>query len=178
MEECKRCHKHFRGNYELREHIAIQHKGERWSCEEDGCRKEYKSYNGYRYHLVKSHNLLSKHVCTTCNKPFATKDDLMNHERSLHNASKLSCARCKSTFTFKNNLIRHQKKCRGISNKKLNCFACGKAFKKTKYLIEHIKGQHTPPRYQCDICKLKFSYRSLLKSHVKKKHAGRLEVCN
>ena len=32
-EKCKICQKCFRGKYELKEHISIQHKGERWRCE-------------------------------------------------------------------------------------------------------------------------------------------------
>ena len=130
-EKCKICQKCFRGKYELKEHISIQHKGERWRCEEYGCRKEFKSINGYRY------------SCSECNKNFTSNEESMNNKRSLHGAIKLSCEKCSSTFAFKTNLIRHHKTCCGRDSKEnVGCFICGKLFKKTKYLLEHINISH------------------------------------
>lgn len=167
MVKCEVCSKHFRGNFELRKHTEIQHLGKRLECTD--CNKTYKSDSGYRYHILHSHNqkLSSGHVCGHCNKEFQSNGHLMNHKRSLHGYDKLVCDQCKSTFTYKNNLTRHKKTCKGKRNKDLNCFACGKRFKRTKYLLEHIKGQHRPPRYHCDVCKKDFPYRASFNSHVR-----------
>ena len=172
MVKCEICSKHFRGNYELRKHREIQHAGKRIECKH--CKKVYKSDSGYRYHLFHSHNqnTLSGHICEHCNKEFLSKGHLMNHKRSLHGYDKLVCEKCKSSFTFENNLIRHQKKCSAAPKKGLKCFACGKIFKRTRYLLEHIKGKHSPPRYQCDKCEKKFSYRASLNSHIKEHNAS------
>lgn len=55
MEKCSICKKFYRGKFELNEHYAIHHKGEQWYCQTPGCNKEYKTINGYRYHLFKCH---------------------------------------------------------------------------------------------------------------------------
>ena len=171
MEKCKVCKKFYRGKYELKEHFAIQHKGERWYCEKPGCNKTYKSINGYRYHLHMHHKVacFSSNKCLKCNESFFSNNDLMNHERSMHNAPKLTCEQCKLTFDFKSNLLRHINICKE-NDKMLKCFACGKRFKRVKYLLEHIKGQHKPPVYECDKCELRFPYRSSLIYHQHKKH--------
>jgi len=175
-EKCKLCQKCFRGNFELNEHIAIEHNGERWYCNITGCHKEYKSINGYRYHLINCHQLetSSKHNCLSCNKKFLSHEDLINHNRSLHGAPKLACSTCASKFAFKNNLIRHKRKCLGNAKKDFSCFICGKTFQKSKYLLEHINGQHKPPKYKCVSCGLKFSYRASLKAHINKNHEPEL----
>lgn len=84
----------------------------------------------------------------------------MNHHRSVHNAAKLACEKCNSVFSFKGNLLRHRKACKGNSEcqKMLKCVACGKRFKRIRYLLDHIKGQHKPPSHECANCKQKFPY--------------------
>ena len=174
MEKCSICDKYFRGKFELTEHHAIEHQGERWFCEQSGCKKRHKSINGFKSHILKYHQLGKETAkdCLKCFKSFYSQSDLMDHQRYAHDAPKLFCKICNSTFDFKGNYNRHQNTCskEREKGKMLKCFACCKRFKRTKYLLDHINGQHKPPKYECKCCGKKFPYRSSLRFHMEKRH--------
>jgi len=174
MEKCLLCDKYFRGKFELKEHNAIEHQGEPllilWYCV-----KQYQSINSFNGYILKCHQLGTEtaKICSKCFKTFYSQTYRMDHQRYTHDVPKLICYNCNSRFDFNRNFNRHQKACskRDINGKKLKCFTCCKRFKRTKYLLDHINGQHKPPKYEYQFCGKKFPYRSSWSLHKKQSHS-------
>ena len=177
MEQCEICKSYFRGKYELKEHIAIQHNNERYICDFESCKKEFRSLNGWKNHMINSHkkDVEGQKKCEVCCKNFVFLGQLNDHKRSTHNANKIKCSICQAQFVYESSYHRHCLSCDGetFSSKKLRCSICNKKFNKIRYVRDHIQGQHHPARYACKNCGQKFKYRSALAYHRKTKHADR-----
>ena len=84
---CTFCEKIFTAKTKLRDHLAIDH---RFDCSADDificsiCEKKHLSSNDLNEHLNQDHNLMKEHICTQCEKAFATKPMLTIHLMESH----------------------------------------------------------------------------------------------
>ena len=134
----------------------------------------FRSYNGYFNHKIKVHKMTHPNLkkCLKCGEQFVYNNQLFDHCRIEHGASNLICNLCGSTFKYQSSFLRHKLTCENSANiwKKIACTTCNKRFATKKYLLDHIKGQRSPPSYCCDLCTSQFRYRSSLAYHKKRKH--------
>ena len=122
-----------------------------WTC--DGCPYQSNNQNDLLNHLLEKRNhsatlldyLLTKNVyerkekCTICGDLFESKDDLHNHLNRDHRTYKP----CNRTDSCSGDPCRfnHDEIGEGVSL----CYQCGKEFASRKYLMEHMKDNHTMP---------------------------------
>jgi len=77
---------------------------------------------------------------------------------------KLQCQICKKKYSSVGSLRKHK----NIHDKKFGCQICDKKFPLKCILLEHIRNVHeNPGSYRCDICKVAFNSKAILKGHQK-----------
>ena len=132
---------------------------------------------------VAKHMYLHKqgHICTKCNKPFASESGLKRHMNANHsqNQANFKCTICDSNFRLKRDFEKHHLS-EHRANKHFKCKQCGATFSWLINLVKHEKfhsGQNNevelvkdtlvePTKenlsckklYQCDICNKKFNF--------------------
>ena len=102
--------------------------------------------------------------CSKCEAVFANKDNLMRHNRLVHEATE----QC--------HLQTHiQSLHDGI---KYPCNQCDYQAKRLGHLREHIESKHEGIKYLCDHCNYQASQQSALRRHMKSKHGSIKYPCN
>ena len=150
--ECDFCSKKFVTRERLFAHRRL-HLGKRYQCSQSQCDFKARSSSALRNHIKMKH-LDRRFQCTTCEKKFASKQNLEQHEVIHTGTTSWHC--CDMSFKrlhhFKAHLNSHSHKARvkeGSSNTAL---------------------------YKCDICLLTFKFDHLLREHQKSKaHLAKAE---
>ena len=109
------------------------------------------------------------HQCILCAKSFASRMNLVRHNR-IHTGDKpFQCDQCKKCFTQKHHLLRHILCHKG--EKPFKCECCGKCFPRKSYLVIHKRSHTGEKPYSCKVCKKSFGDIGILASH-KRIHTG------
>ena len=95
---CEYCGKSFALKSNLQNHQKIHDLDKPFGC--DKCEKTYKQRNSLREHVLRSHDNISKFVCSVCFEKFPSRHLLKNHER-IHNngeGGRFVCESCGDEF--------------------------------------------------------------------------------
>jgi len=141
--------------------------------------------------------------CSDCGKSFYYQKNLFTHVveahgKSLHELPDLSvvkaedgtkrkrrkkgkgensdahCNECDITFKFASGLYNHRKRMHG-DTEKVQCQHCNKMVKMCT-LDQHVKEEHSTPRYACQFCGKGFYYKSFMLNH-QRLHTGDYKEC-
>jgi len=133
---CGFCDKLFPTEKHLQRHKQSQH-GLGFECVK--CKKTFMDQKKFTRH-VKTHT--RPFSCLFCDKSFARRDRLHNHEVAKHqkinekcHRKQFSCTLCDRTFFDQSNLRRHVQTHSGAQ---LPCMVCGKTFRRKTSLENHL----------------------------------------
>lgn len=186
--ECEICHKVFKKNVVLKNHMATHSLEKKYYCKY--CVKSFRTMDALqkhekrKSHFEKAKIILpeskyekvyeDKLICESCGKQYKTQRELTWHLR-VHK-SIYECDECKKTFTLKVNLTKHIRLHR---NKVcVVCELCGNTFNQLSALNEHILMKHSDVRNaECQVCKKKFKRKSELNRHMRIHEQKRPFVC-
>lgn len=139
-------------------------------CEE--CGRTFSSKFSLQRH-VRHHRGESKYRCIKCDAIFSALNNLQGHMTSAHGEPKrFICEKCGKQFVYKHNLDYHTQKAvcfkrsRNVGEQH-TCELCSKTFPSKRYLHQHMT-LHGEPKLSCNVCGLKFRWRSCLKKHAYK----------
>lgn len=124
----------------------------------------------------------STFTCSTCDKDFPTKSQLISHDIRKHgsNSNYKSCKQCNYKTVYNHDLLRHLKKHK--NEKQYQCLVCRSGYSNEKSLQVHMKSIHSDKKpYKCRTCHSKFNTNRELIIH--QRHHGLLKqhlctVCN
>jgi len=108
------------------------------------CRKVLKSRHSLNMHISVVHLAAKKFSCDDCEKQFATKADLMKHQKATHDVAGkelVKCSICNESFKS-SYLKRHKYYKHPPNNLPKHCSECGKEFKSREIMLKHIKKIH------------------------------------
>ncbi|CAG0903425.1 unnamed protein product [Cyprideis torosa] len=167
--QCKDCGKSFLNKRNLSNHIQRHHKPQNWViC--DVCGKSV-----YRYFMDKHMDVHrakttdqsegeAEHVCTICNKSYATQQRLYMHNAWKHKTSALVCSICGQAFKFKGKLKEHEASHTGEALYK--CKICGAGFPRRRQIRLHEMKHNNDRRYKCPQCPKAFFTSVDLREHI------------
>lgn len=153
---CKECLKIFNRSTNLKSHYLRVHAPKDFKCSE--CPRKFGSAYLLKLHLTESHITA---MCTDCGK---TYDNI--HSLKMHMASHEDkiCPNCGKHYKNINSYKRH-----------LKLQVCGNARADTCYDLKAVPDC----RYECDICKKRFTQKGSLRVHINFEHEnGKAHVCN
>ena len=168
--KCDECEKSFMSNCELKDHKTSHLGTKSFICEICGKAYLQKSYlvaHKRGVHGVVQKILKKDHLCTICNKSFASEYILRNHA-GVH-SRKFLCTQCGKEFATNYGLQLHSRQHTG--ERPHQCKHCSKSFVRSNALAVHELTHSGKRPYVCDLCGKSFTQRTTMMVH-RKKHPG------
>ena len=166
--------------YKAEKNISNSKKGryvhkrkEVWPC--DICNISFRLQSNFIIHYVEC---LSKKenqvICGICALPFSYTKSLVKHLETTHNGKIykekcFNCSNCNSRFFGAKELKVHIRNAH-LDGKLLPCPLCNGSFKNILILKQHLKGIHGEKKFNCLLCKAKYSLKQSLKNHIMSVH--------
>ena len=156
---CNICLKEFSRPAHCKAHIENIHSGEKiYQCEK--CQNKFKTKNGLRTHLQRSHENESKDpfICSVCGTVFLLRSSLVRHCKAEQHISYPKT----DSATRKNRLS---------ESSETKCKICHKIIA-SHALESHMKRDHTEEArvFKCDMCKFETKRHDSLLRHYREKH--------
>lgn len=114
--------------------------------------------------------------CDVCEKAFATRGKLKQHETIHTGEKRYTCEHCSKGFSSKFKLARHMVVHSRV--REWECEACGTGFRRKDHLEAHLR-QHCGDRvvYPCELCSKTYSCKGSLRKHAAL-HAAQSGILN
>ncbi|XP_039281686.1 zinc finger protein 354B [Nilaparvata lugens] len=165
---CRYCDKKFRSPKLLNLHCSTHATASVFQCEI--CGNQFKNAEGLICHK-RTHRALShkkKHVCSTCDKTFRSRSDLLEHTNSHLGLKPYSCRSCGKVFHSGALLRQHSLVHRSAGSLSKNrCFKCDKWFARHADLRTHMRRHEVGRTFKCGVCQLSLPSIGALLSHRK-----------
>ncbi|ALC42066.1 CG15073, partial [Drosophila busckii] len=127
-------------------------------------------------HMLQQHNRKGYAVC--CNKKFYKRSFLTDHIDRHANPEIFKCELCDRSFADKQCLRNHELlKHQPDEEKKFICEHCPKKFTK-QYLLDQHRVVHQERNVPCDLCNRRFATVSMLATHVRMLHGNYGTMCD
>ena len=190
---CTICNKKFSRSY-LKIHMkAVHEKVRQWTCDFEGCLKDFAHKEGYLSHLRKHNNV--RILCDICGKSFDQRVALKRHKTRIHedeinekqkgDRSPFPCNVCeKMLFTsellkdhlqFIHNLKKDEIEGGNVEIKlklktSIKCDLCDDVFNYQSTLKNHVQVVHNGTKYSCEYCGKVSSSANNLRIHIDRVH--------
>ena len=150
--ECEKCHRYFRGSFQLQQHQLVCNHGGNVSCDE--CDKEFTTERTLFLHKRGAHRgkkpclTKEKYKCHLCKKTIKTARGLQYHIDWHRGNLNHKCLECEKTFEGRRDVNRHMlgthKRELGTneSTYHIKCPECAKIFKSRTEVNKHTKTVH------------------------------------
>jgi len=192
---CHLCTSTFKALSYYRNHMRKWHPGEKWqrpqvkeekdkikeqlkpkeeklhTCEE--CGRSFQKANLKRHMLI--HKEEKGYLCDICSKSFATNTQLLQHKISHIEEKNIACDVCGDLFSHRKNLLKHKKRVHTVIKRNYSCEECGKSYKSSCMLKQHLRIHTGETPYSCDECGESFRTYNIWTRH-KGKHKRPEEI--
>ena len=119
-----------------------------------------------------------RHRCETCNKGFASRNDLTKHVRTHTGERPYKCADCGAAFNQAGGLRTHIISRHSTDPPSFQCYHCNKIFPVKERLRLHLR-THTGERpYSCKLCNKTFARVGQLAQHSRSHSGARPHRCD
>ncbi|XP_017040935.1 transcription factor grauzone [Drosophila ficusphila] len=127
-------------------------------------------------HMLQEHHRKGYAIC--CNKKFYKRSFLTDHIDRHADPEKFKCTQCDKRFADKQCLRNHELlKHHPEEEKTFMCEQCPKKYTK-QYLLDQHRVIHKERNVVCDLCERRFPNQSLLCTHVKMAHGNYGTMCD
>ncbi|EDW48506.1 transcription factor grauzone [Drosophila sechellia] len=127
-------------------------------------------------HMLQKHHRKGYAIC--CNKKFYKRSFLTDHIDRHADPEKFKCTQCDKRFADKQCLRNHELlKHHPEEEKTFMCEQCPKRYTK-QYLLDQHRVIHKERNVVCDLCERRFPNQSLLCTHVKMAHGNYGTMCD
>ncbi|XP_017014467.2 transcription factor grauzone [Drosophila takahashii] len=127
-------------------------------------------------HMLQEHRRKGYAIC--CNKKFYKRSFLTDHIDRHADPEKFKCTQCDKRFADKQCLRNHELlKHHPEEEKTFMCEQCPKRYTK-QYLLDQHRVIHKERNVVCDLCERRFPNQSLLCTHVKMAHGNYGTMCD
>ncbi|EDW91588.1 transcription factor grauzone [Drosophila yakuba] len=127
-------------------------------------------------HMLQEHHRKGYAIC--CNKKFYKRSFLTDHIDRHADPEKFKCTQCDKRFADKQCLRNHELlKHHPEEEKTFMCEQCPKRYTK-QYLLDQHRVIHKERNVVCDLCERRFPNQSLLCTHVKMAHGNYGTMCD
>ena len=110
-----------------------------------------------------------KYECSFCTAKFGTPKVLKRHLAAVHlPQNRYKCTKCEKLFVSEDRLKVHQLV---HESPTLQCPQCDKFFKRKNNIVQHLRGCHYPPKYECSSCSQRFHHKAAARIHLNKQHS-------
>lgn len=165
--QCLVCNKNFNSFKPQTDHM-IQH----YKIYECGdCGKGFLSKKNLTRHIVR--HRLGEFKCSFCNKEFANRELMMNHERLLHKRSdarvkgkEVQCDVCERVYPSHFAMMKHKSRVH-LKEYKFRCVFCDKGFFVKAELEDHEVMHTKERRFECMLCPKTYPRRKGLVEHMR-----------
>lgn len=145
--------------------------------EEKGEELCYENFGDLKNHITNIHNKTPYLKCPICMKKNVCRQQLIVHIDVHDNPDRYRCDICGEVFQF---LDKHKFKVHGreaeAEEKNYSCEHCGKAFRSSLNLQNHIDRVHGLKDTICDICNKPFSKKAI-NAHKRSAHSEEMYMC-
>lgn len=147
--------------------VSIKYKSctnkNRFPCHFRACCRNYSSKSNLSQHIKDWHYKRKNYACETCDKKFARKSTLKNHQR-VHTGAKLfSCNICEKPFKSQFNLKVHRLNYHDKNDNR--CRSCNKKLRNEDERRIHELAHEGNQYFICRTCNMKFIFRFDLDQH-------------
>ncbi|XP_032677947.1 zinc finger protein 569-like [Odontomachus brunneus] len=125
----------------------------------------------------------TEYTCRECSYKTDTKNCLIKHMKSVHNAIDvlpIFCDICIMSFERQKSLKRHQETVHAENIQSLKCDKCGLTLKNKYTLQKHLK-KHTPEvdtLMKCPTCRRSFKYKVSFEKHISLNNCLQCKICD
>lgn len=161
---CDICDSKYITQSHLKRHTRSAHQirtDDKIKCQHESCGMEFTSTTSMKRHYKQRHMKEKMYGCNQCDETFYRKSQLKIHSTKHTGVFPYYCPKCGKGSI---NLKQHEHHM--VGHKSYECSICGEILKKWSQLLVHRRDKHSK-KYQCDICKLPFTHRSNMDSHMK-----------
>lgn len=160
--KCDLCGRCFARAEYLKRHQTLHTSGKQHFC--TLCSRRFPCEKSLILHQF-THTTEKPFACTFCDIKFLYIADFTKHKRVHTGEVPYACRICPSKYCTKESLDRHgQLHAAGVEM--FNCPECGKAFKRERYLREHLNWHRVEKPHSCHLCPAKFATEHHLNGHV------------
>lgn len=147
--------------------VSIKHKSrntdDRFPCVFSACYRNYSSKSNLFQHIRDWHYKRKNYTCETCNKKFARKSTLRNHQRVHTGAKPFGCNICEQRFKSQFNLKVHRLEYHGKNDNR--CRSCNKKLPNENELRFHELAHEGNQCFVCRTCNMRFTLSFELDQH-------------
>ena len=137
------------------------------------CPASFRAQGSLRQHIDLNHYGNKYVKCDICSKQFYNNSQLRRHMKvhGSNLSKRFSCKICGKSFNFEYNLKRHISAIHQPQSESYHCSYCGKGFSQKVPMITHVQHVHFNIfPYSCKECKASFLKAPLLKEHMMSVH--------